>query len=575
MTVRIFCVAGLAVATGCIGNVGEGAAAGDEPGDDVTTPLRPGSGGNGPSGPDGVKPPDVASACKGVTAQAAPAPVRRLTRREYNNAIRDLLADTSNANPSRDFVIDGTLGVFENNAGSPSTVLSTTQYAEAADTLARSAVAKKLTTVAPCATAGGDDTCARAFITSFGKRTYRRPLTDAEVTRLLTVYGVGKSSGGYPNGVRMALQAMLQSPTFVNHIEKGVPATPGATIVALTPYEVASRLSFFLWGSIPDAALFAAADANQLGTPAEIEAQTTRMLTSSRARASLASFFGQWLALDRLDGADRSPTLFPQWTAARKFVRAETDMFINETLWNGDGKLTTMLTAPYSYVNSTLAPLYGVTGVVGDPLVKTDLNPAQRAGLLTQPAMMATTAHFDITSPVHRGLLVRGRFLCQDTPSPPPDVDVEVPKPDPKLTTRERFAKHQAEPYCAGCHKLMDPIGLGFENYDPIGRFRTTENGKAVDARGEIVASADVDGPFTGAIELSSKLAKSGQVRQCLTETWLAYATATLTADLGCTVARLTVDFNTAGTDFRKLIVAITRSDAFRNRRALSKEVCQ
>ncbi len=569
MTIRTLCLGIAALTTGCMGLVGGGSDEGGDPGG------GDGAGGSGPVGPDGVKTPDVVNACKGVTAQAAPAPVRRLTRREYNNAIRDLLNDASNTNPSRDFVIDGTLGVFENNSGSPSTVLSTTQYAEAADTLARSAVTKKLTTVAPCATAGGDDACARVFITNFGKRTYRRPLTEPEIARMLTVYGIGKVSGGYSNGVRLVLQGMLQSPSFVNHIEKGVQATPGSTSVALTPYEVASRLSFFLWGSIPDTALFAAADANQLGTPAEIEAQTMRMLASDKAKNSVASFFGQWLALDKLGAADRSPTLFPQWTTVRKFVRAETDMFINETFWNGDGKLTTMLTAPYSYVNSTLAPLYGVTGITGDPLVKSALDPAQRAGLLTQASMMATTGHFDTTSPVHRGLLVRERFLCQDTPSPPPDVDVAVPRPDPKLTTRERFARHEADPYCAGCHKLMDPIGLGFENYDAVGRFRTMESNKPVDARGEVFASADIDGAFTGAVELSNKLAKSGQVRQCLTETWLTYATATLTSDLGCTVARLTTDFNTAGSDFRKLIVAITRSDAFRSRRALAKEVCQ
>ncbi len=569
MTVRTLCLTVLALAAGCGGLIGGGLdGQGDEPG-------APSLGGTGGSSPDVVKPPDVVNACKGVTVQAAPAPVRRLTRREYNNAIRDLLNDTSNTNPSRDFISDSTLGVFENNSGSPSTVLSTTQYAQAADTLARSAVAQRLSSVAPCATAGGDDTCAREFIKIFGKRTYRRPLADAEIAGLFGVYGVGKASGGYSNGIRLALQAMLQSPSFVHHIEKGVQAASGATIVALTPYEVASRLSFFLWGSIPDAALFAAADANQLKTPAEIEAQAIRMLASDKAKASLSSFFGQWLALDKLGGADRSTKLFPLWTNARRFARAETDMFINETLWNGDAKLTTMLTAPYSYVNSSLAPLYGVMGVTGDPLVKQSLDPAQRAGLLTQASMMATTAHFDITSPVHRGLLVRKRFLCQDPPPPPPDVDVAVPAPDPKLTTRERFAQHEADPYCANCHKLMDPIGLGFENYDPIGRFRTVESNKPIDARGEVFASDDIDGTFTGAIELSGKMARSGQVRQCLTETWLTYATGTLTSDLGCTVARLTTDFNDAGSDFRKLIVAIARSDAFRSRRALAKEVCQ
>ncbi len=573
MTVRTFCLGVLALAAGCTGVVG-GGGGGDEPGGDVTNPP-PGGGGSGGSGPDGVKPPDVVNLCKGVTTQAAPAPVRRLTRREYNNAIRDLLNDTAVPTPARDFALDDHLGLFENNAGSPATVLTTTQYAETAETLARNAVTRKLAMIVPCANAAGDDTCARDFIKNFGKRTYRRPLTDVEVNRLFNVYNVAKGTGGYANGVRLALQTMLQSPVFLNHIEKGVAPAVGATVAALTPYEMASRLSFFLWSTIPDTALMTAADANQLGTPAEIEAQVTRMLASDKARSGVYTFFSQWLELDKLGAADRNATMFPMWTNARKFVRAETDMFINETIWKGDGKLTTMLLAPYSYVNSTLAALYGVQGVTGDPLVKTDLNPMQRAGLLTQSSVLATTAAFDSTSPVHRGLLVRERFLCQVTPSPPPDVDVNIPRADPKMTTRERYARHQSEPYCAGCHRLMDSIGLGFESYDAIGKFRTIENGKTIDATGEVVASRDVDGPFNGAVELANKVAKSSEVRECMTQIWLSYATANLTSDLACTVARLTTDFNNAGSDFRKLILAIAKSDAFRSRRALSKEVCQ
>lgn len=570
---------GIAAVLGCGGSIGQ---EGDPSGDQGPAPSSPRTGTNpgspsgaGGQGTEGVTPPPMAApSCKPGTPLAAPAPVRRLTRREYNYTVRDLLGDTTS--PAKDFILDAHVGLFENNADAPLTALSANQYAEAAETLARTAVTNRLGSIAPCATAGGDDGCAREFVRNFGKRAYRRPLTDAEVARLFGVYAIGKMDGGYAQGVRMALQTMLQSPHFINHVERGVPGAAGPD-VPLTPYEVASRLSYFLWNTMPDSALFAAADAGKLSTAAEVEAQATRMLADRKAQSGVFNFFHQWLELEKVDKLDRSTKMFPEWSSSlRTAMREETRRFVEEVVWRGDARLTTLLTASWSLPNAPLAKLYGVEGPADAmTYARTDLDPKQRAGLLTHASILSLTAHFDQTSPVHRGLLVRERFLCQTTPSPPPEVDVSLPKHDPRMTTRERYAKHQSDPYCAGCHRLIDDIGLGFEGYDPIGRVRTTENGKPVDTSGQIVATRDLDGKFNGVVELTTRLARSAEVYECVASQWLAYAIGSPPSELACATERLGAEFAASGTDIKKLVLSVTRSDAFRHRRAISREVCR
>ena len=567
--------AALAMILGCSGMVDGGPypAGGVSPGANSGNGNGNGNGSPG-EGERRVRPAGEPAVCTAKELPPAP-PVRRLTRREYNNTVRDLLGDGSA--PARDFGLDGTLGWFENNAGAPVNTLSATQYSEAAESLARLAVSSRLTALAPCAPAGDDD-CARSFIQSFGKRAFRRPLTDVEQARYLQLYSVarGGPQGTFANGVRLVIQGLLQSPHFLNHIERGGAAVAGAQAQVLTPYELAARLSYFLWQSIPDPVLFAAADTNKLSTTAEIEAQVTRMLSDQKARLGIGSFFQQWLELDKVDKAEKSETLFPMWSATlRSQLRQETEAFVAHVFWEGDGRLETLLTAPFSFLNGNLARLYEAPGVTGDDFVKTPLNPEQRAGLLTNAGILAAHAHLEGTSPVHRGLFVRNRLLCQVTPPPPDDVDARAPKPDPNHTTRERLAHHASEPYCRGCHRLMDPIGLGFESYDAIGRYRTTENGRPVDASGEILSAGDAEGPFNGAVELAGKLARSSDVRECLAGQFLSFATGAATDDRPCAVKRLAGELTRAGTDLKKLIVALTSSDAFRQRPTVTAEACQ
>jgi len=545
-----------------------------------TDPGRPEPSANPSPTPEPTGPGLPVLACKTPGSRAGDAPVRRLTRVEYNNTVTALLGDKTN--PSGDFVADDQPGGFENNAGSPVMALVAAQYAEAAETLSRWAVTTSMSALLPCAATAQagtahDDACAAQFVRDFGKRAYRRPLTDLEAERLVGLYKTARTTlgVGFNDGIRIVLQTMLQSTHFLNHLEAGVTAAAKDGLVPLSPYETASRLSYYLWSSMPDTALFAAADAGKLATAADLEAQAERMLADPKAKAGVLSFFQQWLELEKLNGIDKSKTVLANWKVnIRKFLRPEAEAFVNHVMWEADAKLTSMFTAPYGFVNSALAPLYGVPDPgMGDTLVKTPLDPTQRAGMLTSLTTLSIRSYLDATSPVHRGLYVRERLMCQPMPSPPPGVDVTLPPLDPKMTTRERFAKHSSDPYCGGCHALMDPIGLGFESYDAVGRFRTKEAGKDLDDTGSIVGSSDLDGAFKGAIALSEKLSKSVQARDCFAGQWLEYASGGPTTDLGCAVSQLGGVL--AGGDIKKLIVAVAKSEPFRFRRTLHTGVCQ
>jgi hypothetical protein len=237
-------------------------------------------------------------------------------------------------------------------------------------------------------------------------------------------------------------------------------------------------------------------------------------------------------------------------------------------VFDGAGDLDTMLTADYSFVDAGLAELYGVTGVDGDELVRVDLDPTQRAGLLTQASLLALTGKPDQSSPVQRGKFVRERLLCESLPEPPPGVDTTPPTVDPDATTRERFDQHSSDPTCAACHVLIDPIGFGFEHYDGIGRFRAMDGGSPVDASGEIVGMDD--GTFEGAIELSELLAGSEQVRTCFVKTWFTYAHGRAPVeDDECTTDELAIVFDDEEHDVRSLLVALTRTEAFLYRPAI------
>jgi hypothetical protein len=523
----------------------------------------------GSIGPAGEDPTGTASSpdCKAINP--GDAPIRRMTRVEYNNTVRDLLGDTTR--PADAFSPDQVTMGFDNQASSLVTSqLLTEQYMKAAETLSENATSDLAGLIPGCdAAVAGPAVCAARFIADFGKRAFRRPLTPGERSSFETLFQSGLDRYDYTAGLQLVIQAMLQSPHFLYRVEFGAPDPVSKGVVELDAYEVASRLSYLIWNSMPDEELFAAAGAGRLRTAKQIEAQARRMLADDKARDAVANFHRQWLELSQLDSLAKDPATYPAFTPAiRELWKEETYAFVAHVIFEGEGDLGTLLTAPYSMMNAELAAFYGVKPPSGAAFARVDLDGRERAGFLTHASVLAVNAKSNQSSPVHRGKFVRERLLCQTLPPPPADVEAVAPDPKPGQTTRERFAQHRKDPACSGCHDLMDPIGFGFEHFDGIGQWRERDQGLAVDDAGEILGGTDVDGAFHGAVELAEKLAKSEQVRTCVATQWFrfGYGRAEQKEDL-CTMDKIQKSFQAARYDISELLVALTQTDAFRYRK--------
>ncbi|MFT3770257.1 MAG: DUF1592 domain-containing protein [Minicystis sp.] len=504
-------------------------------------------------------------ACDSAAIYPGDAPARRMTRFEYNNTVRDLLGATGS--PADAFPADEVAGIFNNQASAlVVTELLAEGYMNAAESVAGTAVQDLSKLVGCDPQASGADVCGAQFIDSFGQRAFRRPLDTDGRALLQSVFDAALAKWDYPTAIRLVIETALQSPRFLYRLEFGMPSPNADGVVKLDDYEVASRLSYLLWGSMPDDALFAAAAKGELSKPEQVAEQARRMLADPRARDTIANFHEQWLGLVNLPKVDKDTNVFPQYNAALKDTwKAETLAFVNDVIFDGDGDVATLLSAPYTMMNADVAAFYGMSdGPTGAAFERVDLDPAQRAGLLTQPSILAVNAHADQTSPVHRGKFVRERLLCEPISPPPPNVNAVPPPVDPNATTRERFAQHSTDPACAGCHKLMDPVGFGFENYDGVGLWRDEDQGIPVDASGEVVGSKDSNGKFVGAVELAQRLAKSEEVRACVVKQWFRYGHGRPdTKDDACTMAQLQQAFSAAKYDVKELMVALTQTDAF------------
>jgi hypothetical protein len=501
--------------------------------------------------------------CRAGAIDPGPSYIRRVTRLEYNNTVRDLLGDTSGV--ANGFPTEEKRLGFDNNADalSVSPVLAE-QYMLAAETLSANAVASNLGQLVPCdPAADGVDACGQQFIATFGRRAFRRPLTPDDVALLTTVFDAGKSTD-FATGVRLVIATALQTPQFLYRVEFGVAPARGQTAVKLDDWEMASRLSYLLWNTMPDDTLFAAAEAGRLTAAADVDAQVERMLADPRARGVVADFNTQWLRIAEFDTAEKDGAVFPAFNAGiAALMHQETARFMDYVTWDGDGDLGAMFTAPFTFVNGPLAQYYGIPGVTGSAFVQTPVADQHRAGVLTQGGILSLLGKANQTSPVHRGKFVREQLLCTDLPPPPADLVIKPPELSATLTTRERFSQHAADNACAGCHHLMDPIGLGFESFDGAGVFRATENGQPVDSTGNVLES-DVAGPFDGAIELQAKLAASDQVRACVATKWFRYGYGRGETDGdACSLGTIKSKFAAGGYKMRDLLRALTQTNAF------------
>lgn len=506
---------------------------------------------------DGTDTGEPTAMCPEVTVGATP--LRRLTRAQYANAVRDLLGVTADTD-----VLGGDekVGPFDSNLSAPVSPVQIDQYRALSEDVATEAVGD-LDALVPCDPAAAG--CTAQFVGSFGRRAFRRPLSHSEID---VHVALAEGADTPADGIRLVLQAMLQSPHFLYHFELDLPE-PGATgVVALSDYELASRLSFFLWNSVPDDALLDAADAGELADPDLLRTQAERLLDDPRARESVASFHVQWLGLDELPHLTKDPNVYGMFDEAlRDAMIAETRRFASLVVLEGDGKLRTLLTAPYSYLDGPLYELYGVTppadASVGTPV---PLPEGERAGLLTQASFLSVHAHTNQSGPIDRGATVRTAVLCDPPPPPPPGINVIPPDPDPSATTREIFEQHTADPTCSGCHELIDGIGLGMEGYDGVGAYREIQNGLPVDQTGELVAT-DVDGFFEGAVEMSNMLAESDQVRDCVSRQWFRYAFGRYESiDDDCSLDILFTEFAQTDGDVRELVLTLVTTDPFRYR---------
>jgi hypothetical protein len=487
-----------------------------------------------------------------------------LSHRQWAASVRDLLYLDALPDVSAFSADAPTSTSFDNNGGE--LVVSSglaTDYETAPDKLSADLVANatRLAKVMPANAPADLDGLGKSFVTTFGERAFRRPLTTAETDSYVALWKRGSEL--FPGidaklaGVQLVVQAMLLSPMFEYRIELGKGKLADGSI-DLTDYEIATRLSFMLWDSTPDATLLAAAKAGKLHDSAELATQAKRLLADPRAATKVEEFHRQLLELRRYDSLH--PTGLPDSIGAA--MRTETERFVHDVIIDQNGTLETLLTASYSFVNKDLAAIYGVSGTFGTDFKRADLNPEQRAGLLTQAGFLAYRA--GDTAPILRGVFVNQKFLCAELPPPP----VFTP---PKLTgdtRRERVNSVTGEGTCgASCHaRLINPAGYPLEYFDDAGKYRTQDNGHPIDGTSTYPfreGAASYDGP----IEWSQAMVDSAEAHECYVRHWLEFGFGRPAADGDAPlIARVGAESRTKNISVKDMLIELVQSPNFRSR---------
>lgn len=545
----------ITAAVACTGNIGD-----------------PADGGDGDDG-------DGCPGCTPSGITVAPSTMfGRVSHRQWENTIVDLFDLDAATGLSATFAPDPLGGkAFDNNAAALDVTPNLWQdYQEAAETVAAMVTGDPglLAKIVPA----GSPT-AREWIEQFGRRAWRRPLTSEEIDQLEAVFNLGPTHyatlDAFTSGVRITLEAVLQSPHFVYRSE--LSGEPGEnSLIPLSDWEVASRLSYTLWDSMPDELLFAAAEAGELSTDTGLRAQIDRLLASDRARVTLRSFFDQLSDADQYLSLSKSEFEYPDFDPAiGEDMREELARFVDHIIVEEDGGLRELLTSRTTFVTARLAELYGIDPSTldfeADGYAQTELDPEQRSGILTRSGFLAWKGTETQPDSILRGVFINRRFICQ-TLGDPPDEAMGAELGD-EVTNRERIEALTGAGTCgATCHGVfINPTGFAFENYGALGEFRELDAGQAIDASG-MFPFADGEKSYVGALEFSDVLADSPQAHACFSRYWLEFVLARDLVEEDQALIDLMEEESLAGAPLKGVLAVLLESDAFRYRLAVQED---
>lgn len=493
----------------------------------------------------------------------------RLTHRQYANAVSDLFGVQTNA--ASEFVSDQEFYGFDNNAEKLSVdSVQTARYRTMAERVAAEADASALARVAPCLSSSKTDTCRDDFVRNLLKLMFRRPITDAELTRYRALFAAGATlydeGDAFARGVRIVIEAALQTPAFLYRVELRDAPLDGK-VVALDDYELAARLALTFWASVPDLTLISKAEAKKLSNASELETELKRLLDDPRAERVLDDFHAQWLEFGKLR-FDKDATTFPGYDKAtfEQAARSEALTFARNMTLREGGSIGDLFTSPITWVDATLAKNYGVAAPASG-VARVSLDPAQRAGLFTQTAFLAGHADALEGSPIHRGAYVQRRVLCREFGTLPPNVGTVPPAGMGAETTRARVELKTAAAGCQYCHKHINPTGFAFEQFDSLGRFRMQDHGKPVDASGALELDEKQQVSFQTGVEFAAELADSDKAKRCYETQWFRFAYGRPEGhDDACLLREIDEQAKAKNYNLKELLVALGTSRAFRFR---------
>jgi hypothetical protein len=545
---------GFLTTAACVGSIGDGG------------PGGPGSSGdNGSADADGGSAGAVMTLSCGSNYAPGHVAIHRLTNDEYNNTVHDLLFTTATPGTGFDPSPQGASGFSNDSHALAISDDLIASYYSAAESLAHEVIASKGTpggAYSKLVTCAPSTTCAQTVVTNLATRAYRRPVTSDEVAKLMGVYS---NDTDFDTGMQDVINAILVNPKFLFVTATGQEAQTAGATFAVDDYTLASRLSYALWQTMPDDTLFQLAQRGQLHQPATLQEQVSRMLKDARVSRMLKSLRNEWATLLTL--ADPNGHLVGLDDHVRAAMVGEVDAYLQNLVAN-DRSFLEVLTGQYAFVNQTMATYYGIPFTGKDPNAYVQVSlPADRAGLLTTPAIMTVTAgEVAYTHPVHRGLWVTQKITC--TPPAPPPANVNRSFPNPSTAgepPRQALAQHTSNPTCAGCHVSLDAFGLGLENYDTFGKWRTTYPNLpgTIDASGTLPPPTNK--PFTDPLSMVADLAADDGTRACLAQQLMAYVlTRALTStDDQCVVKAIGTATVTPTGSFSETIGMIVQSRQF------------